>query len=101
MDWKVRIPNKVGKKIKKLPESVQSTVLLLIRDLEQNGPNTGGDWKNYGKFKGVVGDKRHNLTVWNLKVCCYLVLPDVRIDKPCVCLSLIEPRIWSSEYLLV
>lgn len=59
MNWKVRIPTKVGKKIKKLPISVQSSVLLLMRDLEQNGPATGGGWKNYGKFKGVVGDKRH------------------------------------------
>ena len=59
MNWKVRIQTKVGKKIKKLPISVQSSVLLLMRDLEQNGPATGGGWKNYGKFKGVVGDKRH------------------------------------------
>jgi hypothetical protein len=34
-------------------------MLLLIRDLEKNGPETGGGWKNYGKLKGMHGDKRH------------------------------------------
>ena len=59
MNWKVQIPTKVGKKIKKLPIPVQSSVLLLLKDLELSGPATGGGWKNYGKFRGVVGDKRH------------------------------------------
>ena len=70
------MPTKVGKKIKKLPVSVQSSVLLLMRDLEQNGPATGGGWKNYGKFKGVVGDKRHcHLSKGRpTYVCCWEIL---------------------------
>ena len=76
MNWKIRIPNKVGKKIKKLPVVIQSTVLLLMRDLEQAGPATSGGWKNYSKFKGVVGDKRHcHLSKGRpTYVCCWEVI---------------------------
>ena len=59
MSWKIKIPTKVGKQIIKLPTAVQAAVLLLIRDLEKNGPATSGNWKNYGKLKGLHGDKRH------------------------------------------
>ena len=34
-------------------------MFLLIRDLEKNGPATGGGWKDYSKLKGMIGDKRH------------------------------------------
>jgi mRNA-degrading endonuclease RelE of RelBE toxin-antitoxin system len=59
MSWKIKIPTKVGKQIIKLPRAAQAATLLLIRDLEKNGPATGGGWKNYGKLKGMPGDKRH------------------------------------------
>ena len=59
MKWKIIVPTKVGKKILKLPKSVQATLLLLVRDLEQHGPSTGGGWKNYSKLYGTSGDKRH------------------------------------------
>jgi hypothetical protein len=51
-------------------------VLLLIRDLEKNGPATSGGWKNYGKFKGMSGDKRHcHLSKGQpTYVCCWEVL---------------------------
>ena len=48
MTWEIRIPTKVGKQIKKLPKAAQAALLLLMRDLEKNGPSTGGAWKNYG-----------------------------------------------------
>ncbi len=54
MSWKIRIPTKVGKQIIKLPKTAQAAMLLLIRDLEKNGPATSGGWKNYGKLKGMV-----------------------------------------------
>ena len=59
MIWKIIIPTKVGKKILKLPKSVQAAMLLLVRDLEQHGPATSGGWKNYSKLQGITGDKRH------------------------------------------
>jgi mRNA-degrading endonuclease RelE of RelBE toxin-antitoxin system len=34
MTWKIIIPTKLGKKILKLPKSVQAAVLFLARDLE-------------------------------------------------------------------
>ena len=51
MSWKIIISTKVGKKILKLPKSVQAAVLLLARDLEQHGPATSGGWKNYSKLQ--------------------------------------------------
>lgn len=76
MTWKIIIPTKVGKKILKLPKSVQSGVLLLIRDLEQHGPATSGGWKNYSKLQGMDGDKRHcHLSKGRpTYVCCWEVI---------------------------
>jgi mRNA-degrading endonuclease RelE of RelBE toxin-antitoxin system len=59
MRWNVTIATKAAKQIRKLPKSVQATLLLLIRDLETAGPSTSGGWKNYSKLKGLKGDKRH------------------------------------------
>ena len=74
MSWKIKIPTKVGKQIIKLPRAAQAATLLLIRDLEKNGPATGGGWKNYGKLKGMPGDKRHcHLSKGRpTYVCCWL-----------------------------
>lgn len=76
MNWIIKIPTRVGKQIKKLPKSAQSAVYLLIRDLEVNGPTTGGGWKNYGKLKGLPGDKRHcHLSKGRpTYVCCWEVI---------------------------
>ena len=35
MSWKIQIPTKIGKQIKKLPKAAQAALLLLIRDLEK------------------------------------------------------------------
>ena len=59
MRWTVNIHNKAAKQIRKLPEEIQSTLLLLIRDLEIDGPWTSGIWKNFGRLKGIAGDKYH------------------------------------------
>lgn len=66
----------MGKQIVKLPESVKHTLLLLIRDLEDNGPGTSGNWKNYGRLKGVTGDKRHCHLIKGRPtyVCCWEVV---------------------------
>ena len=47
-----------------------------MRDLEQNGPKPNGNWKNYSKLKGMVGDK-HHCHVTNgspTYVCCWEVM---------------------------
>jgi hypothetical protein len=59
MNWTIKITRNASKQIEKLPVSVKATLFLLLRDLEQQGPSTGGGWKNYGKFKGMIKDKRH------------------------------------------
>lgn len=76
MNWTIIIPTKVGKQIVKLPESVQAAVFLLTQDLERYGPATSGSWKNYGKLKGMVGDKRHcHLSKGrSTYVCCWEVI---------------------------
>ena len=72
MNWEIKIPTKVGKQIKKLPKAARSALLLLMRDLESNGPSTGGGWKNYGKLKGMLGDK-HLSKGRPTYVCCWEV----------------------------
>jgi hypothetical protein len=84
MNWTIIIPAKVGKQIIKLPKSVQATVFLLMRDLERYGPVTSGSWKNYGKLKGMVGDKRHcHLSKGRpTYVCCWEVIDkELRITE--------------------
>jgi mRNA-degrading endonuclease RelE of RelBE toxin-antitoxin system len=54
MSWTIKIPTKVGKQIKKLPDATRAALLLLIRDLETNGPATSGGWKNFSKLKGMA-----------------------------------------------
>lgn len=75
MKWNILITNKAAKQIKKLPKTVQSALLLLLRDLELNGPTTGGSWKNYSKLKGQGADNRHcHLTKGKpTYVCCWEV----------------------------
>lgn len=76
MVWTIQISHRVGKQINKLPKSAKAALLLLMRDLESNGPTTGGGWKNYGKLLGVQGDKRHChfLKGKPTYVCCWEVM---------------------------
>ncbi|RUQ94603.1 type II toxin-antitoxin system RelE family toxin [Legionella septentrionalis] len=76
MNWTIKITSKAAKQVNKLPKSVKATLLLLLRDIERNGPATGSGWKNYGKFKGMIGDKRHcHLTKGKpTYVCCWEVV---------------------------
>ena len=68
MNWEIKIPTKVGKQIKKLPKAARSALLLLMRDLESNGPSTGGGWKNLSKGRPTyvccweVTDKKLKIT---------------------------------------
>jgi hypothetical protein len=64
------------KKIKQLPQVARASLLLLIRDLERHGPSTSGGWKNYGKLKGMPGDKRHGHLSKGRPtyVCCWEVI---------------------------
>jgi mRNA-degrading endonuclease RelE of RelBE toxin-antitoxin system len=75
MKWNITFTNKAAKQVKKLPKSVQATLLLLVRDLEANGPTTSGIWKNYSKLKGMGSDKRHCHLVKGKPtyVCCWEV----------------------------
>jgi transcriptional regulator with XRE-family HTH domain len=38
MNWTIKITNKVVKQVEKLPKSAKATLLLLLRDIERNGP---------------------------------------------------------------
>ena len=75
MQWNVTIHKKAAKQIRKLPQKIQATLLLLMRDLEAHGPNAGGTWKNYSKLKGISGDKHHCHLVKGKPtyVCCWEV----------------------------
>lgn len=76
MSWEIQIHRKAAKQIRKLPVDIRSTLLLLMRDLEESGPRPNGNWKNYGKLKMLPGDKRH-CHVSSSKptyVCCWEVV---------------------------
>ncbi|WP_027177674.1 hypothetical protein [Maridesulfovibrio bastinii] len=49
MSWKVAIPKKTVKQIKKLPQRVQKTLTLLVTEIENYGP-VRGSWPNYGRL---------------------------------------------------
>ncbi len=49
MSWTVTIPQKVGKKILKLPGRVKKSLAFLVREIELSGP-ARGQWPNYGKL---------------------------------------------------
>lgn len=75
MRWSVAIHKKAGKQIRKLPKPIQAALVLLVRDLEANGPTTSGTWKNFSKLKGMKGDKYHCHVVKGKPtyVCCWEV----------------------------
>lgn len=47
--WTVRISKKAKKQIEKTPRDIVSAFYLLVRDLEENGPEAES-WTNYGKM---------------------------------------------------
>ena len=49
MAWKVAVPKKTAKQIRKLPLRVQSALALLVTEIEQCGP-IRGNWPNYSKL---------------------------------------------------
>ena len=60
MNWTIEINRTATKQIAKLPKGIQRLTYLLLKDLELNGPTTGGSWKNYSKLKGMGShDIRH------------------------------------------
>jgi mRNA-degrading endonuclease RelE of RelBE toxin-antitoxin system len=42
MNWATKITNKAANQLEKLPKSAKATLLLLLRDIERNGPSTSG-----------------------------------------------------------
>jgi mRNA-degrading endonuclease RelE of RelBE toxin-antitoxin system len=43
MKWQVNLSKKTVKQIKKLPEAVKASLIILIRDIEEQGP-VRGNW---------------------------------------------------------
>ena len=71
-DWRVALHPKITKKIQALPKQAQKALVLLMREIELNGP-VRGNWPNYGK----LGADRHHchlkkgqptyVAVWEVK----------------------------------
>ena len=76
MVWEVRIHRKAAKQMRSLPVDVRAVLLLLMRDLAENGPCPQANWKNYGKIKASAQDKRHChiLKGRPTYVCCWEVV---------------------------
>lgn len=58
MKWDVLLTTKANKKKNKLNEGIQAALMLLVEDLKHNGGNPRNNWPNYGKLKGVKGQKK-------------------------------------------
>jgi mRNA-degrading endonuclease RelE of RelBE toxin-antitoxin system len=53
MTWTVETTAKVDKQVQKLPNKIKDILLLLVREIEQEGP-VRGNWSNYSSLgKGV------------------------------------------------
>lgn len=75
MSWNVKLSHKASKQCIKLPIKIQSTLRLLVKDLQTIGPAVP-DWPNYGKLKGQKGDKRHCHLIKGKPtyVCCWEIM---------------------------
>ena len=75
MSWNVKLSQKASKQCAKLPNKVQATLRLLVKDLQTIGPAVP-DWPNYGKLKGQKGDKRHCHLIKGKPtyVCCWEIM---------------------------
>lgn len=49
MKWSVEVSRKVAKALPALPVKVRKTLVLLLREIEEEGP-VRGNWSNYGKL---------------------------------------------------
>lgn len=77
MKWTVELTHQAEKQLKKLSISVQSVVLLLVKDLEIYGPAPGKQWPNYSKLSGKRNeDLRHCHLIKGKPtyVCCWKVI---------------------------
>jgi mRNA-degrading endonuclease YafQ of YafQ-DinJ toxin-antitoxin module len=54
----VFLTNKANKQKAILNDDLQSVLLLLVEDLKNKGSTAGVNWPNYGKFKGLKGQKK-------------------------------------------
>lgn len=75
MSWEVKFSKRAEKQVGLLPQKAQFALRLLVKDLQTKGPATEM-WPNYGKLKGLGGDKRHChlLKGRPTYVCCWEVL---------------------------
>jgi len=85
MNWNVSLSNKANKLKAKLSKDLQFVLFLLTEDLKNKGGNPGTNWPNYGKFKGLKGQKksddwRHcHLQKGNpTYVCCWKVFEETK-----------------------
>ncbi len=72
MTWTVTLTKKAGKQKKKLPETVQLKVMVLMKEIEVAGP-VRGNWPNYSK----LGSPRHHCHIKDGRpsyVACWEVL---------------------------
>ena len=56
--WDVFLTTKADKQKAMLNDDLQLVLLLLVEDLKNKGSNPGANWPNYGKFKGLKGQKK-------------------------------------------
>jgi mRNA-degrading endonuclease RelE of RelBE toxin-antitoxin system len=49
VSWSVKISNKAGKTLVKLPKNIRTILGALVLDIRATGP-VRGDWQNYSKL---------------------------------------------------
>lgn len=83
MRWDVNFTTKAVKQKNKVNEDLQTVLLFLVEDLKNKGGNPGENWPNYGKFKGLKGQKKnddwrhcHLLKGNPTYVCCWKVFEE-------------------------
>ncbi len=55
MTWDVRFSGKAAKSVRRLPQAVQLSLAVLLKEIELSGP-VRGNWPNYGK---LAPDRHH------------------------------------------
>ncbi|OGT61838.1 MAG: hypothetical protein A3E85_01845 [Gammaproteobacteria bacterium RIFCSPHIGHO2_12_FULL_45_12] len=58
MNWTINSTKVADKQAAKLSEKIMLKLRLLFMDLATKGPAVS-EWPNYGKLRGIKGDKRH------------------------------------------
>jgi len=84
MKWNVSLSNKANKQKAILSEDLQFVLFLLTEDLKKGG-NPGSGWSNYGKLKGLKGQRKNDdwrhchLQKGNpTYVCCWAVFEETK-----------------------